>query len=119
MSGPPAAGAANGPPNRKTPSDCTSGDAKTVWTGARLEPSPLRSVRGPVDSPHPAVVSSSRIQVIGLMRLDLCLLLYYPRQPGLRHRRLRAKSETPIWKWRVTGEAPVGIQPTNRGFAVA
>src|SRR5437870_6678669 len=82
MSGAPAAGAANGPPNRKTPSDCTSGDAKTGWTGARLERSPLRSAKGPVDSPHPAAASSSSIQVIGLMGLDLCLLLYYSTTPA-------------------------------------
>src|SRR5438552_12709833 len=70
MSGAPALGAANGPPNRKTPSDRTSGDAKTVLTTPRLVRSSLRSASGPVDSPHPAV-STSTIQVIGLMRLDL------------------------------------------------
>src|SRR5437879_1974633 len=113
MSGPPATGAGSGPEKGKIPSDRTSGDAKTVWTGARLERSPLKSERGPVDSPHPAAVSTSAIQVISLMRLDLYLPL--PRQPRLRHNGLeRLRSD---WKWGVGGEAPVGIEPTNRGFA--
>src|SRR5437667_6300922 len=93
MSGAPAAGAANGPANRNTPSECTSGDARTVVTTARLVRSSLRSARGPVDSPHPAAVSSSSSHVIGLMRLDP----YYPRQRGPRHSGLlleRRRSES-------------------------
>src|SRR5256885_6914746 len=69
MSGAPAAGAANGTPNRKTSSESTSGDAKTVLTKATLVQSSLKSGSGPLDSPHPAV-SSSSIQVVRLMRLD-------------------------------------------------
>src|SRR5207247_5455896 len=84
MSGAPAAGAANGPPNRKTPSDCTSGDAKTVLTTARLVRSSFRSASGPVDSPHPAAVSTSAIQAISLIEAR-STFLYYPRQPGPRH----------------------------------
>src|SRR3989442_5839525 len=64
-----------------------------VWTEARLERSPLRSVRGPVDSPHAAAVSASTMQVISLMRLDLHLPL--PRQPGSRHSGL-ANAYAPI-----------------------
>src|SRR5882672_1908656 len=69
------------------------GDAKTVSIRATLERSSLRSASGPVDSPHPAAVSASTIQVIGLMRLDL----YYPRQRGPRHSGLlleRRRSES-------------------------
>src|SRR5437762_11773702 len=84
MSGAPAAGAANGTPNRKTSSESTSGDAKTVLTTARLVRSPLRSASGPVDSPHPAAVSASNIQVIGLM--GSIFILFLPRQSGPRHR---------------------------------
>src|SRR5439155_25191793 len=80
----PAAGAANGPANRNTPSECTSGDARTVLTTARLVRSSLRSARGPVDSPHPAAVSASNIQVIGLM--GSIFIFLYPACPVRRHR---------------------------------
>src|SRR2546429_5324078 len=84
MRGAPAAGAANGPPNRKTPSECASGDAKTVLTTATLVLSSLRSARGPVDSPHPAAVSASNIQVIGLM--GSIFIFLYPASLVRRHR---------------------------------
>src|SRR5690242_12697885 len=83
MSGAPAAGAANGPPNPKRPSECTSGDAKTVLTTARLEPSPPKSVSGPVDSLHPAAVSTNTVQAIGLMSSVLTFL--YPAPTAPRH----------------------------------